>query len=326
MDLKEIRYFKAIAHHGTMGKAAAHLRIAQPALTRQVQKLEHELGVQLLRRSPRGVALTPAGEVLVRRTDTLEAELDDIRREIATFSDHVTGSLHVAAQYPLAQIMMPELLREYNALYPDVSLHIVENVSRHITDQLLDGMLDIAIVDAPSHEHADVTIIPLWIEPLFLVGNAAAAKLPLFQKGFASIDDLAEIDLIMPSKNHALRHLTDAAFTRAKHQFHPAMEVDGAITIIELVEQGFGYTLLPTCGFYGKMLKGTLATLPVRPEMRRVISLVVRTVLLEDRKAEGFVRRVTEMAPKIAAMPRLGAVLHGDSVERAENASKFTAA
>jgi DNA-binding transcriptional LysR family regulator len=77
VDLKGLRYFRAIAERGTFSKAAAHLRVAQPALSRQIQKLEHDLGVQLLQRTARGVMPTEAGRLLLDRTRQLEQGLEE---------------------------------------------------------------------------------------------------------------------------------------------------------------------------------------------------------------------------------------------------------
>jgi DNA-binding transcriptional LysR family regulator len=82
VDLKDLKYFRAIAECGTFSKAAAHLRVAQPALSRKIQKLENDLGVQLLQRTARGVTATEAGRVLLGRTQELEQALEDIRREV----------------------------------------------------------------------------------------------------------------------------------------------------------------------------------------------------------------------------------------------------
>ena len=306
MDLKELRYLRVIVESGTLCKAAAHLRIAQPALTRQVQKLEHDLGVQLLHRSTRGVTATPAGAVLIERTARLEHEIDDIRREVSNFAERVTGNLNVAIQYPLSILMSPDLLARYRNALPDVKVHVVENVSRSITDWLLSGQLDVAVVDSPSHEHADLAILPLWIETLHLVGPPGSRFLQPFANGQATIKDIAALPLIMPSRNHALRRLTEMAFGRAKMQFRPAQEIDGAATICELVRRGMGYTLMPPCGYYALEEAGELISVDVQPSIRRVVSIVTRAELLKDMKAATFIDMVKEAAPALAGSKQLG--------------------
>ena len=306
MDVKELRYFRAIVESETMCKAAARLRIAQPALTRQVQKLEHDLGVQLLLRSTRGVTPTPAGLALLNRVTRLEAELEDIRREVSDFANSTRGVLHIALQYPLSTILVADLLSEAKRQFPDVSIHIVENVSRNITDGLLSEQLDIAIVDVPSHDHADLTIFPLWIEDMRLLGPASAEQTELFRKSEVTLEDLARLPLIMPTQNHALRRLTDTAFARQKMRFQPFMEIDGMATICELVKRGRGYTLIPRGGYYEMEQAGQVVSRKIRPSIRRTVSIVTRTALLADRKTAGVIDIIKALAPGIAALPTFG--------------------
>src|SRR4051794_19601907 len=82
MDLKQLRYFVAIADYGSLTKAATHLRIAQPALSLQISNLEKELHSQLLNRSPRGVTLTESGRILYRHSRLILRQLEQARKEI----------------------------------------------------------------------------------------------------------------------------------------------------------------------------------------------------------------------------------------------------
>ena len=92
MDLKDLKYFRTIAECGSISKAAAHLRVAQPAVSRKILKLEHDLGVQLLRRTSRGVTPTEAGQVLLQRSIDLERSIDETRREVARYAERPTGA------------------------------------------------------------------------------------------------------------------------------------------------------------------------------------------------------------------------------------------
>lgn len=306
MDLKELRYFRAIVECGTLTKASAYLRVAQPALSRQIRKLEHDLGVELLRRTSRGVTPTPAGVALLQRTVNLEHELDVARREVSGFAKRVTGNLHLAVQYPVSTLVMPEIVKAYSRQYPDVALHVVDGVSRSITDGLLSEAIDMAIVDTPSHEHVDLTVFPLWVESLRLVGPRSATFSPLFKRGTATIADVAELSIIIPSKNHAVRRLTEAAFARNHLPFRPAIEADGALMICEMIKAGLGYTLMPPCTYYQMLQQGDLAAIEVRPTIRRVISLVMRTVLLADNMAAPLIELIKQAAPRLAATEQFG--------------------
>ena len=130
MELKELRYFRKVAEFGTLSKAATYLHIAQPALSRHMQKLEHEFGVELLKRTSRGVMATRAGQVLLERTLHLREEMEEIHREVSRFAKQPRGVLRVALGYPLAVLMVPRLVKAYKARCPEVALHFVQGRAR----------------------------------------------------------------------------------------------------------------------------------------------------------------------------------------------------
>lgn len=314
MDLKELRYFRAIAQHGTFSKAAAHLRVAQPALSRQIQKLEHSLGVQLLRRTSRGVTPTEAGQVLLQRTLQLEQELEETRREVARFAERATGALRLGVQSTLSMVMVPEIVKAYRAAFPGVAMSVTEGFSGDLIDALLDKRLDVAIIDAPSHAHAELNCSPLWVESLQLVFPADDATLSRFGAGPVPIADLARLPIIMPCPRHGIRRLVDAAFERHHLRFQPELEANGAGMIFALVKAGIGYTLMPSSGFDPFLASGELRAIPIRPAIRRTIGIVVQTGLLNDRPVAELRMLVKSIAPRIAASRRFGpAALYLDS-------------
>ena len=314
MELKELRYFRAIAELGTFAKAAAHLRVAQPALSRQIQKLEHDLGVELLLRTSRGVTPTQAGQTLLERTLHLEHEMKEMRREVSGFAKVVTGALRVAVQQPHSILMIPEIVRSYRRQHPEVSLHIIDSYSGDITDGLLSERIDLAIVERPSHEHVDLAITPLWIDNLRLVGPLAAKSSAAFQRGFVSITEVAGLPMIMPCQHHSLRRLVDAAFVRQHLRFEPIFEADGSSMILEMVKAGLGYALMPSCVLQPLVLNGEIAATEVRPAIRRTTSIVTRTSLITDRAVLPFVELVKAAAPELARSERYGpaALYHAD--------------
>ncbi|MGE3144695.1 MAG: LysR family transcriptional regulator, partial [Pseudorhodoplanes sp.] len=129
MDFRELRYFSFVAELKSFSRAAAQLRIAQPALSRCVRQLEEELGVTLFDRHGRGVTLTEAGQTLYERAQTLLQGLRQARDDVATTSAVPRGSLRLAVPPAAGQGLAPSLIERYHALYPQVSIHIHEGVS-----------------------------------------------------------------------------------------------------------------------------------------------------------------------------------------------------
>lgn len=306
MDLRELRYFRAIAECGTFSRAAARLNVAQPALSRQVKKLEHELGVELLRRNTRGVVPTEAGRALLQRTASLEQDLGATRRYVSAMAARMTGTLSVAVQSPVSLFLLPQLVKEYRSRYPGVTLHLREGYSGDIMEAMIAGQVDIAIVDKPSHPHVDLVARPLWIETFSLVGPPGAPATSREPGAVASFADLAQLAIIVPSRRHVVRRLLDAAFERRSLKFQPLFEADGALMIFEMVKEGLGYTVMPNCTCHPFVTKGELSSIPIRPAIRRPISIVTRAALDEDRVVTAFRAMVSTTAPTAATAQRFG--------------------
>jgi len=308
MDLRELRYFRTIAQCGAFSKAAAQLNVAQPALSRQVRKLEHELGVTLLLRTARGVSPTEAGQALLQRTRLLEEQLDEARRYVSGMAETVTGALSVAVQCPVSLILIPDLVKAYRARYPEVALRLREGMSADIIEDLLSGRIDVAIVDTPSHQNVELTSRPLWVETFSLVGPIGDAITGRGRIAPASYAELATLPIIIPSRRHAVRRLVDAAFERQSLRLHPVFEADGAPMIFELVKEGLGYTIMPSSTFQRLAERDELSSVQIRPAIHRTISIVIRAKLHDDRVVATFRALVGEAAQRLVGNERFGPV------------------
>ena len=310
MELDRIMYFRTVVELGTISKAAAFLRITQPALGRQVQGLERTLGVKLLTRSSKGVLPTPAGSLLMQRTAGLEADLSAMFREVASLSDEVAGELRVAVQPPFSTVLMPDLVRRYRSEHPRVALEVLDGFSADVTDGLLDGRFDLAVTDTPSYVSRELTLIPLWVEPLAVIGPAAAAGTPLFQTRPVPLAELVKHPLILPSPRYTVRKLIDAVMAREQLTCAPIVEANGAVLIYAMVKSGLGFTLMPS---FGSAVLGAarVCSADIFPSIDRPVSIVVRTAVLGERKVQTFVRLFKAAVANLAAQDRLGAVRLG---------------
>lgn len=306
MDLKELRYFRAIAELGSFSKAAAFLNVAQPALSRQIQKLEHDLGVTLLLRTARGVTATTAGMALLSHTVDLEHEMANVRRDVSRFAEHPFGALNIAAGAPHSTLMMPNVIKRYRDAYPDVAIHIIDGFSGDLTESLLGRRLDLAVVDAPTHPHADLHVYPLWMEPIHLVGSASERDAEIFARPFIDLQAVVGLPLITSDVRQPIRRTIEAGFSRKGLKLRPVLEVDGYHLILEMVKAGLGYAMLPKCTFHDRIQSGELVHVEIRPAVRRIISIVTRAELLKDRIVMPLIDLIKNEAPRIAATERYG--------------------
>lgn len=156
MDLRHLRYFIAVAEEQNIGRAATRLHMSQPPLTRQIQQLEEELGVQLFVRTPRGMELTPAGELLLEEARNIRAVVEQATERTQRAGQGKLGRLDIGIFGSAILDLIPNLLREFRAAYPDVrlvlhSMHKGEQIEalrqRRISigfNRLLDPLPDIA--------------------------------------------------------------------------------------------------------------------------------------------------------------------------------------
>ncbi|MHA6619151.1 LysR family transcriptional regulator [Pseudonocardia sp. DLS-67] len=162
MELRHLRYFLAVAEFGSLNRAATHLLVAQPSLSRQIRSLEHELGRPLLERSARGVALTPAGTALAGHARQLLA-LEAATADVVAGSDRARETVSVGVPPGIPPDWLVETVRAIGAGVPDCTLALVEANTSEQLRSLQKGELDVGLVhQAPPSGHIGKL---LWTEP-----------------------------------------------------------------------------------------------------------------------------------------------------------------
>src|SRR6267154_4698252 len=154
MELRHLRYFLAVGEALSFTKAAARLRVAQPALSRQVQDLEDEIGVDLLRRSPRGVTLTAEGRLFLEEVRELLKRADESVEKVRALARGEDGELHIGyAPSPTVEILPPALAAFQKAV-PRVKVLLHDLSSDELIAGLQNGRLELAIMVPPAGNQA----------------------------------------------------------------------------------------------------------------------------------------------------------------------------
>lgn len=283
MDFREIRYFAQVATAGSFSLAAQELRVAQPALSRQIRKLEQELGVDLLVRHGRGVRLTGAGSVLLERAEQMIHLLrntgDEVRASANTVSGHVSLGLPPAAGLLLA----PPIVRTFQREWPQVALHVRDGISNLLQEWLLDGRLDVAVLYNPPpldalasevimHEHMVV------VEPPDRPGRQPRGKSAI---GTCRIRDLADMPLIMPGLPHNNRRIAEQAAIQHGVRLRVRLEVDSVTLTKAMVKSGLGCTILAYAAVHDEVSRGELKVRVI--ERPALVSTVAISMLREHR-------------------------------------------
>jgi LysR family nitrogen assimilation transcriptional regulator len=259
LELRELRYFHSVARTGNFGRAARELNIGQPNISHHVQKLEQELGTQLLIRHGRGVTLTQAGSCLMERLDVILGLLN-APLETAPAPERTTGTITLALPAEPAPLLVPRLLEECRSRWPNVTLAVREGTSASLEEWVLDRRVDLAVLqDPPALDELDVD--PVVTERLGLVSGVRTIRLD--GTGAVRVRQLGELELILPHPRHWIRRLVDTAAFRRGIVLNKVQQVDGVALTKEMVRDGVGHTVLPYVAVRDEVARGTLSFLPI---------------------------------------------------------------
>jgi DNA-binding transcriptional LysR family regulator len=169
LELRHLRAFVAIAEYGHYGRAAASLRLTQPALTQRIQVLERELGVQLLKRNAREVRLTPAGEAFIEHARGLVHAEDRALLALSDYASGILGRLRIAYLTLWDAGLPANIVAEFRRRHPAIKLEMTSGYSQVNIDKLIAGEVDFAFVGVAIGEHRGVAMRPLDRHGLVLV-------------------------------------------------------------------------------------------------------------------------------------------------------------
>lgn len=245
MDLRQIRYFVAVAERGGFAAAASTLNVAQSALSRHVKELEDELGGALLERGARGVSVTESGKVLLARGRWLLGTIDDIKAEVRTENREPSGTVRIGAPPSLGDILYPPLAQTFVKQFPRVRLELSEGLTENASERLLRGELDLAIVTTPSpNDHLDYEL--LMVEQVFLIGPS---RDPLLKRGRLT---RKQFDALPSAVGPLSRNPFPSTMLCA-------VRVDNSTPMKRMVASGLGYALLPFSGIHQEVAAGALS-------------------------------------------------------------------
>lgn len=240
MELRQLRYFVRIIETGSMGSAAQDLDIGVSALSQQMSRLENELAIRLLQRTSRGVTPTNAGLAFYSQAQLALRHADDAI--LAAREARLSGHVSVGMAPSTASILGIPFIHAMQENYADVRLHVVESLSGNLERMINTRQIDLAVV-FQKDKILRWSARPILEEQLFLIGShALLAALP---DNPITPEQLAGIQLIMPSQGHGLRGRLDAVCQEHALNVEIVAEIDGLALLMRAVRDGLGATLQP---------------------------------------------------------------------------------
>ena len=297
MELRSLAYFVRIAELGSITRAAAHLHLAQPALTRHVQRLEDELGVPLLTRANRGVKLTEAGQKLLESAARILREVERTGDEIRAQDAHPSGRIIFGITPTLCPVLVPELSLRMRRDYPRIELKAVHAGMVRLEAFVIDGRVDIALLSELSRSRL-VLSTRLALEEMVLVTSPGARPL-----GIVSGAELGRTPLVL---GDGLRAAMDALLAGRGVELNVAIEVNDHETIRLMVQQGAAASILPYSSVARECAHGLLDAHRITESgIFRTLALGVRASRTASLAREAVVRTISELVAEFEATAQL---------------------
>lgn len=271
IDIRELRYFVQVARVGSLSRASTVLNVAQSALSRQLMKLEDELGVPLLVRHGRGVRLTRAGTTFLEHAHAVLLQIDQLPSTVRSPEPSFAGHIIFGVPPMAGLLIAPSVVVELRKRWPQASVQVREGISSSLEEWLLDRRLDIAVLYNPPPLDG-IELTPILHERMVVAGPPARAK--------ESVSDtirwreLSGLSLILPSLPHSNRRLIEQSATQHGVRLNVAFEVDSVSMTKAMVKRGLGATILAYAAVAADAARGELSIRSIeRPPLISTVSI-----------------------------------------------------
>ncbi len=241
MEVHQLRYFCAVARHGTFTRASEVEHVAQPSLSQQILKLEAELGARLFDRLPRSARLTVFGKAFLPKADRILRELDAAKTELRDMSAAEKGEVVVGIIPTIAAYLLPRLLDNFTIRHPLITIKIIEDITPNLLQRLHDGTIDLAVAALPI-AGSELASVELFEEKFYAVLPNAH---PLASRASISLAKLNREPFLLLKEGHCFRDSLIAACHKLKMSPSIVFESGQFATILAMVSAGMGVSAVP---------------------------------------------------------------------------------
>ena len=270
MDIKQLKTFICVANTGSLSAASDRLHLAQPALSRHIKLLEHEIGVELFVRHVKGMDLTESGEKFLNRVSGLIRQLEQSVDDVRSTSEEIRGNVAIGLLPSINDLFIIRLVERVARTLPQVTMRLVEGYSGHLIEWLQRGDLDISFLYGPA-ANLHLRCKELLFEDIVLI--SPPGSLPALSERI-SLTDIAHLPLVLPTRPHGIRILIDHATAKAGVSLNIAVKGDAYNVLKSLVINGHYHSFIPLSSVREEVEAGKLeARIFKAPEIRRHLVL-----------------------------------------------------
>jgi len=270
---RRLQVFHAVAKHLSFTRAADALFMTQPAVTFQIRQLEEQYATRLFERRHGGISLTPAGELVFEYACKILALSDEMDTRIGEMTGEMRGPLLVGASTTIAEFMLPRVLGEFNALYPQVRARLIVGNSGSIEAQVAEHALDVGLIEAPAKLSGLESLICCEDElQVICVPDYPLAEFSALRPG-----DLVDYEFISREPGSGTREITDGYFGEhgiAPETLKAQMELGSPEALKGVVATGLGFAIVSRAVAAREIALGELRGIPLDPPLKRKLYLV----------------------------------------------------
>jgi DNA-binding transcriptional LysR family regulator len=259
MDFTALRYFFETAKTGSIRQAAEHLHVAPSAISRQIAKLEHDLGAPLFERRSSGVKVTTAGELLADQLQSTVRDILRVRGQIDELKGLRRGHVTIYSIEGLIDSLVTFNIAKFSFRYPAIQFNVTVASTDRIIEAVIAGEADIGITLNAPHR-AEVSICCGWEEPLHAI---VAPAHTLSDRKSISLEELIAYPAALPDRTFGVRRQVDAMLARTGLKPHVLVTTNSILATICVARQGVAYTLMPMFAVACDCSAGTLRAVPL---------------------------------------------------------------
>lgn len=284
VNLNQLLSFLVVAEEKSFRMAAVRMHISQSALSVQVQHLERALGVPLFHRTTRSVDLTREGEVLASVARPVMADLREVAVALREEAKLQRGVVTVVAMPTFAYMLLPRLMCRYAELHPNVEIRLLDFDSAIALQMLQTGAADLAVL-ARTEDMGDLEFVPMFQDEFVVLIPLGSA---MFNgRTVMPVEEVALERLVLSPKGAQTRALVEQIFSESNCQVQVCQECQRPQTLLALVENGFGITILPRTALEGINLS-RLEVVRLQPQPIREVGIATMRNLSQSPAARSF--------------------------------------
>ncbi len=254
-----LKYFCAVARAGSIRKASEELHVATSALSRQIQKLEEELGTQLFERLPKGLRLTRAGEEVLRHADSTLLEFDLLKSEIAALRGIQSGQVRIVSLDSLLVKFLPEQILAFHKAHPGVEFRVQSGAHGRVTTMVAEGDADLGITFNISHPD-DTKIVHDVAMPLMAMVSKSH---PLASKSSVTLSECAQYNLLLQMDTEPIRTLIDVELSVLQRSGRILVTSNHLTMLLPMVKSGLGVAFYTPIGMLDELAAGDVVGVPL---------------------------------------------------------------